>query len=234
MMARLCAVVAVLAALAALLLAPAPALAAPFAVQLGDTRIALDTPPGFSDAAATGSPSVLELAESLTSASNRILLFGITDADFRRFSVGDTPEMGRYLIAVTPRALERYYVSPKDFERYVADVTRDLGKPTQDMDYRKLLDAAPTGRPVVLAELRREPALLSFMQGARFPGRESRFIGVPDDPAQYLLSTTTLLLLRDRALSLSIYTGYASPQDAEWLRATTQRWVEELQRLNRF
>jgi hypothetical protein len=148
--------------------------------------------------------------------------------------VGDTPEMGRYLIAVTPRALERYYVSPKDFERYVADVTRDLGKPVESADYRALLDATPTGQPVVLAELRRDPALLSFMQGARFAGRESRFIGMPDDPAQYLLSTTTLLLLRDRALSLSIYTGYAGPEDAEWLRITTKRWVEELQRLNRF
>src|SRR3954464_3780691 len=32
------------------------ALAAPFAVQLGDTRVALDTPAGFSDVQATGSP----------------------------------------------------------------------------------------------------------------------------------------------------------------------------------
>lgn len=222
------------AALAALLFAAAPALAAPFAVQLGDTRIALDTPPGFSDAANTGSPRVLELAESLTSASNRILLFGITDADLRRFSVGDTPELRRYLIAVTPRSLERYYVSPKDFERYVAEVTRDLAPPPPNADPSKLLDAVPSGQPVVLAELQREPALLSFMQGTRFDSPEKRFFWEETVPKAYLISTTTLLLLRDRALSLSIYTGYANPEDAEWLKQTTKRWVEELKRINRF
>lgn len=222
------------AALVVLLFVAAPALAAPFAVQLGDTRIALDTPPGFSDAAGTGSPRVLELAESLTSASNRILLFGITDADFRRFSVGDTPDLRRYLIAVTPRSLERYFVSPKDFERYVGEVTRDLAPPPPGADPFKLLDAAPSGQPVVLAELQREPALLSFMQGARFDLQEKRFFWEKEDPKLYLLSTTTLLLLRDRALNLSIYTGYAGPQDTEWLRHTTQRWIEELKRINRF
>ncbi|MDX1375761.1 MAG: hypothetical protein R3357_09385 [Burkholderiales bacterium] len=221
------------AALLALTLAATAALATPFAVQLGDTRLVLDTPPGFSDAAQTGSPRVLELAESLTSASNRILLFGITDADLRRFSVGDTPELRRYLIAVTPRSLERYYVAPKDFERYVQEVTRDLAPPPPQADARKLLDAAPAGLPVVLAELRREPALLSFMQGARIEPPEKRFFWEETVPTTYLLSTTTLLLLRDRALNLSIYTGYAGREDLEWLRATTQRWVEELQRLNR-
>lgn len=220
------------AALLALLLAAAPALAAPFAVQLGDIRIALDTPPGFADAAATGSPRVLELAESLTSASNRILLFGITDADFRRFSVGDTPEMRRYLIAVTPSAFERYFVSPKDFERYVADVTRGLGTPPAQTEFRKLLEAAPEGQPMALAELVREPALLSFMQGARLAPIEDQHIWSPEKPARYLLSTTTLLLLRHRALSLSIYTGYDSPADLDWLTHTTKRWVEDLKRLN--
>lgn len=220
------------AALAALLLAAAPALAAPFAVQLGDIRIVLDTPPGFSDAAGSGSPRVLELAETLTSASNRILLFGITDADFRRFSVGDTPEMRRYLIAVTPIAHERYYVSTKDFERYVSDVTRGLGKPPAISDYRKHLETAPEGQPQLLAELRREPALLSLMQGARLAPIETQHIWQPSRPDRLLLSTTTLLLLRQRALSLSIYTGYDSPEDLDWLAYTTKRWVEDLQRLN--
>ena len=36
------------------------AMAAPFAVQVGDTRLALDAPPGFSDVQMTGSPRLLE------------------------------------------------------------------------------------------------------------------------------------------------------------------------------
>src|SRR6267378_4739945 len=42
--------------------------AAPFAIQLGDTRLGLDAPPGFTDSGFTGSPRLQELAESLTSA----------------------------------------------------------------------------------------------------------------------------------------------------------------------
>ena len=60
--------------------------AAPFAVQLGDIRIGLDAPPGFTDTGFTGSPRLQELAETLTPASNRILLFAISDTDLRRFT----------------------------------------------------------------------------------------------------------------------------------------------------
>ena len=87
---------------------------------------------------------------------------------------------------------------------------------------------------MVLAELHREPALLSFMQGARFDAAEKRFFWEETVPTAYLLSTTTLLLLRDRALSLSIYTGYGNQEDAAWLKQTTKRWIEELKRINRF
>ncbi len=80
--------------------------AAPFAVQLGDARIGLDTPPGFTDVQATGSPRLLELAEALTSASNRIILFALEDIDVRRFTVGDTPELRRYCLVVTPKPFE--------------------------------------------------------------------------------------------------------------------------------
>ena len=88
------------------------ALAAPFAVQLGDTRLALDAPPGFSDVQATGSPRLLDLAEALTSASNRILLFALEDGDVRRFTVGDSLELRRYVEEeFSPEHMVRDYVA---------------------------------------------------------------------------------------------------------------------------
>src|SRR3954464_9409450 len=102
------------------------AIAAPFAVQLGDTRVALDTPPGFADVQMTGSPRLLELAEALTSASNRILLFALEDADVRRFNVGDTPVLRRYVIAVTPKGLEGGRVTPAAFQRLATESLREL------------------------------------------------------------------------------------------------------------
>ena len=205
------------------------AIAAPFAVQVGDARLALDTPPGFSDVQMTGSPRLLELGEALTSASNRILLFALEDADVRRFSLGDPPQLRRYVIAVTPKGLEGARVTPASFERLAADSLRDLGAaPPASLAYQPYLDSQPRGRPSLLAELRKDPEILSVLQGVRLPdpprSREAQ--------AQYVLSSTTLMLVRGKAMNVAVYTDFASDGDIEWIRATTARWIDELQRLN--
>ncbi len=204
-----------------------PAWATPFAVQLGDTRVGLDAPPGFSDTTYTGSPRLQELSEVLTSASNRILLFAISDADMRRFTGGDTPEYRRYMIAVTPKGLERERVSAMAFQAFVTDSLRELGAPPANADYAKYLDAQPVSKVALLSELRKDPEVVSVLQGTRLPGQ-----GRYNEPPRYLLSTTTLILLRGKALNLAVYTAYDTPADLDWIRTTTARWVEELQRLN--
>jgi hypothetical protein len=203
------------------------AIAAPFAVPLGDTRVALDAPPGFADVQATGSPRLLELGEALTSPSNRILLFALEDADVRRFSVGDTPELRRYVIIVTPRGMEHERVSTPAFGAFVSDSLRELGPPAEVLDVRRYLDSQPRGRANLLAELRKDPQVISVLQGVRLPDSpELR------SPPRYLLSTTTLLLVRGKALNAAVYTLYESDADLQWIRASTGRWIDELQRLN--
>ena len=202
--------------------------AAPFAVQVGDVRLGIDAPPGFSDTGFTGSPRLEELAESLTSASNRILLFALTDADLRRFTLGDTPEAKRYMIAVTPRPMEYQRITPSVFSAFVLDSLRGLGDPpAAGSDFRKLLDAKP-GKLTLLSELRRDTQVVSVLQGVRIPSKEPRY----GDKPQYGLTTTTLMLLRGKALNLGVYGTYEDDADLEWIRATTTRWIEDLQRLN--
>ena len=210
-----------------LLLLVNSAMAAPFAVQMGDTRIALDAPPGFTDVQATGSPRLLELAEALTSASNRILLFALEDIDVRRFTVGDTPELRRYCLVVTPKQMENARVTQVAFRQLVADAMRDIGTPVPEGgDVRAHLDKA-AGRSALITELRRDQDVESILQGARMPdaprGREA---------PKYLVSSTTLLLVRGRALNLSLYAVYDTPADIDWIRTTTLRWIEDVQRLN--
>jgi hypothetical protein len=203
------------------------ALAAPFAVQIGDARIAVDAPPGFSDVQATGSPRLLELAEALTSASNRIVLFALEDIDVRRFTVGDTPELRRYCLIVTPRPLEGTRVTQVAFRQLVADAMRDVGAPAPaGADLRAHMDSV-RGRPTLIGELRKDPEAQSILQGARLPEPPRS-----KDPPKYLLSSTTLLLVRGRALNLTLYSMYDSPADLDWIRAATLRWVEDVQRLN--
>ena len=201
--------------------------AAPFAVQVGETRIGLDAPPGFADTGFTGSPRLMELAEALTPASNKILLFAISDADLRRFTLGDTPELRRYMIAVTPKGLERERVSPAAFGAFVRDSLAALGSPPAAGDLQKYLDAQPPGKTSLLAELRREPGVVSVLQGTRAPAQRRS-----SEAPQYALSTTTLMLLRGKALNLSVYTLYENAADLDWVRATTARWVDEIARLN--
>ena len=199
--------------------------AAPFAVHLGETRLVLDAPPGFADTLDLASPRLRELAESLTSASNRILLFALTDADLRLFSQGDAPALHRYLLLATPRALERDSVGLSRFRDFIAEAVRSLGETAQPEDVRTFLRAQPVGRANLLRVLRREPLAVSLLLGSRLPPRHG-------DTPQYLLFTTTQLLLRGKVLTVSVYTGFSDAADAAWLLDMTQRWTGELQRLN--
>ncbi len=203
-----------------------PALAAPFAVQLGGTRIGLDAPPGFADTGFTGSPRLQELAEALTSASNRILLFALTDGDLRRFTQGDSLELQRFMIVVTPRGMERERVSESTFKLFVNESLHRLGEAPGDRDYPKHLDARPLGAMSLLAELRKEADVVSVLQGTRTKdgGRSAR--------PQYMLATSTLLFLRGKALSLTVYSRYQDGADVEWIQLITARWVDDLKRLN--
>ena len=208
------------------LLSAANAAAAPFAVQVGEARIGLDAPAGFADTTGTGSPRLQELSEQLTSASNRVLLFAVSDGDLRRFTLGDPLEMRRYMIVVTPRGMERERVGEATFKRFIGDSLAGLGTPPAETDPIKYLDSRQSGAVSLLAELRREADVVSILQGVRTKG--ARFF----DSSKYLLSSTTLMLLRGKAISFSVYTQYDDPADLEWIRATTVRWVEELKRLN--
>ena len=199
--------------------------AAPFAVQVGEARIGLDAPSGFSDTTFTASPRLQELSESLTPASNRILLFALSDADLRRFTLGDQLDLRRYMIVVTPRGMERERVTEGVFKQFIGDSLTGLGVPPAEKDVVKYLDSRPLGTPQLLAELRKDADVVSVLQGAR---TKAGFF----ERTKYMLSSTTLLLLRGKALSLSIYTQYDDPSDLEWIRSTTTRWVDDLKRLN--
>jgi hypothetical protein len=218
--------------LAAFCLVAAPAWAAPFAVQLGDARVALDVPVGFADTIFTGSPRLQELAESLTSPSNRILVFAISDGDLRRFTVGDTPDFRRHLMVVIPKGAERERVTPESFKRFASDALRDMGKAPTETDYPNYLEQQPAEQLSLLAELRRDATAISVLQGLRLPPTKKPGMFSRPEPSRFVLSSTSLVLLRGRGLNLSVFTMYESPGDLDWIRATTLRWIEDLQRLN--
>lgn len=215
-----------LAALALILAAPLHGAAAPFAVQVGDARLALDAPAGFADTSFTGSPRLQELAEALTSASNRVLLFALSDGDLRRFTLGDPLELRRYMIVVTSRAMEQQRMTEAGFRSLAADLERELKQAPPPGDFQKYLESQPPGEVSVLAALRRDPDAVAVLQGTRT--KPAGFF----ERSKFLLSSTSLVLLRGKAVSLSVFTQYDGPADLEWLRTVTARWIDDLKRLN--
>lgn len=208
--------------------------ATPFTVRLGTEKIVLDTPPGFSDTGDLASPRLNDLAATLTSASNRILLFALSDADFRKFTQGDQLDWNRYMIAVTPKGLENVRVTPEQFARFVADSVKGLGKAEKPADLIAYLDKQPEGKVNLLEEERPEPTVVTALQAGRLPPLPGETFWQSGKP-QYLFYTTTMFLVRGRALQLSVYlivVGKGQP-DLEWLRNITQRWREEILRLNK-
>src|SRR6185436_4908313 len=199
--------------------------AAPFAVQVGEARIGLDAPSGFADTTATASPRLQDLSETLTPASNRILLFALSDADVRRFTLGDPLELRRYMIVVTPRGMERERVTEAAFQQFIGDSLAGVGTPPAEKDVVKYLDSRPNGASNLLAELRKDADVVSVLHGAR---TKASFF----ERSRYMLSSTTLLLLRGKALSLYIFTQYEDPSDLEWIRNITTRWVDDVKKLN--
>ena len=210
---------------------PAGAIAAPFVTGGGGERIVLAAPPGFADTGLLASPRPQELAESLTSASNPILVFAMTDADLRRFMASDRPDLRRYLAVATPKGLEHERVSEPQFRNFVSDSLCELGAPaaSTETDFRKLLEAQPVGRASLLTELKKEPNLVSILQGAPLLSESGLFNPKP----VYILATPTLFLLRGKALQLAVYSGYDSPENVGWITPVTSRRIEGLQRLNR-
>ncbi|MBC7802445.1 MAG: hypothetical protein H7Y16_01100 [Candidatus Parcubacteria bacterium] len=222
-----------LAALVATLLAvlPPTAAAAPFTIRLGLERIVLDTPPGFTDTTDLASPRLQDLADTLTSASNRILMFALSDADVRRFTQGEMLDAKRYMIAVTPKGLERERVTPAQLAAYIGDSMQGLGKPVESTDIVKFLEAQPIGKAHLIAELKREPNVVSVLQATRHPPLPGKVFWESSRP-QYLFFTTTIFLVRGKAIQLAVFSLYDGAEDVEWLKTITLRWQEELQRLN--
>jgi len=203
--------------------------AAPFAMQVGDVRLALDVPGGFADALPSGSPRLQDLADSFTPPSNRVLVFALSDGDMRRFNTGDAPELKQYLLVVIPRAVEQDRMSLQAFDRYVRDGVRSLGAPIEG-DFTKVMEDRPPGEPALIAELVRDPDAVSVLRATRLPPAEGILSWFK--PSQYVLTSTSVVLLRGKALTLTVTSGYESKADVEWIGTLTRRWVDDLRRLN--
>jgi hypothetical protein len=117
-------------------------------------------------------------------------------------------------------------MSESNFRALAGEMQRELKQLPPAGDYQKYLESQPPGAVSMLAELRKDAGAMSVLQGTRSKGRG--FF----ESSKYLLSSTSLVLLRGKALTLSIFTQYENAADLEWIRLVTSRWIDDLKKLN--
>jgi hypothetical protein len=160
-------------------------------------------------------------------------MFAISDGDLRKFTLGDPPDFRRYMMAVTPKSMERERMSPAAFQQLAAEGLRGFEAPPAEASILKLLEKQPVSVPLAIAELRKEPAMVSLMQGTRLPPvMVPRKFRAPEEKQNYMLSTTTLMHMRGKMINLAVFTLFDSADDVAWLRTITLRWAADLERLN--
>jgi hypothetical protein len=137
------------------------------------------------------------------------------------------------MIAVTPMELERERVGTQRFGELAAAAERDLGERVPEgKSFTEYFDKQPVGKSSVVGELRHDAEVLSLLLGARVPPNTRMLPPGAQKQQQYALSTSSLVLVRGKTLSLTVYSAYESPADLAWIRAITARWIDDLQRLN--
>ena len=179
----------------------------------------LDAPPGFADTSFTGSPRLQELAESADlGLQPRAAVRPVATRDLRRFTVGDQIEAQRYMVVATPQGLgARQRERGELHQASASDSLRDLGSaPPAGTDYAAYLDTQPPGQRRPARRAGATSQTWSRSCRARACRRQRR-----DEPPSYVLSSTTLLLVRGKALSLAVYTAYETADDVEWIRCIT-------------
>ena len=75
---------------------------------------------------------------------------------------------------------------------------------------------------------------MSVLQATRLPDRcpATHVLGI-GHAAVSSASPRRCSCVRGKALQLAVYTLYDGPADIDWLKTITQRWQDELLRLNR-
>jgi hypothetical protein len=66
------------------------------------------------------------------------------------------------------------------------------------------------------------------MQGTMLPSQ-----GGWNEKRLFRISAMTIALVGGRAVYLSAFSAYDSPADILWIRTVSERWLEDLQRLNK-
>ena len=80
----------------------------------------------------------------------------------------------------------------------------------------------------MLAVLRNDARMLSIMRGNMRPLQ-----GAWREKPVLRLNTITLVLIGGRAFYVSAFSAYDGPADLAWIKTVTERWIEDLERLNR-
>lgn len=235
----------------AALLAGAALLASPLAfgvderatVTLGTTPVQLPVLPGFAGPSATPAP-LRDLMSRAMPPSNRFLAVMPTQDFVDRRAAGEMVPMSRYLLVQTVRSHEQNGISRADFERLKTSIRQQ-----DETLLRKAREAAQASLDSAskdLGKLNDEPSLALRMGEAKALGvfdetpDSISFADIQSNTATDSSGTRTLkqaaatsiVLLGDKTVGVSVYSVYQSPADVDWVKQQAIAWRKQYLSIN--
>ncbi len=211
-----------------------------FEANVGDVAIKLPIPQGFTEP--TGDiPGFRRLGEQLTARSNRLMAFYISLADFRKAAVGGEPEMKRYFMVQTLRAMEASALDPTMFEvtkQMVKSQSGSLFK-SAEAESQSMLDSyaksigdgqgkIKLGEVSSLGVFDEKPESITLLGLSKLQGNING-----QQTEVTILFATNLVRVKNRIVYFYTYTRYDGKDDIEWAAEASKAWVTQVLALNR-
>ncbi len=208
-------------------------------VKVGGQSLNMPLPAGFADTAAAA-PQLKQLGEKqFTSEASRLLVYGVEQAGLERMKKNQGEPIQRYLQVQVPKQLEGASATPADFaelKKLVLQQNPSLTKSENqlatlpkgklgELTDEKAKQAQP-GTPLTLGVLRDDERSLTTLTLSRFETKAGKTGTV------YVLTATSHVLVKDKLLHFYLYADYLKPADAEWLRETSNAWLQAVLQAN--
>jgi hypothetical protein len=208
--------------------------------QVGDAKIMLVAPKGDFAQVTSAVPELARLGQEFTPPTNRLLAHFVRTPDLQPKTASRNVVFTRYFLVQTSLKGEPIAVDPDQFGRakkifhgQQAEMLAKLDPPVAALVPRvgKLkaaeLDGLKPGDFFPAGIFQDTDRALSFGTLSRLQYTEGKY-----KAESLMLTVTTILLIKQKAIFLYTYTKFNGPADLAWAKSTALAWSNEILALN--
>jgi len=207
--------------------------------KIGKSSISIPVPKGFADSSAMF-PSVFQFGETMTAKSNRLLGFFISDDDVKTLLSQSRPELHRYFMVQTLRAMEDSQMSSEEFsdvreklKTQYKKIFRDNHAMLQAEIDRAVSQVGKVGDTKQNLSLKLgELSVVDVMSEEKFVTLIAKTLvkvavngEIKEIPMALGVGTT---MAKGKLVYFFCYTRFHSDDDLNWIKTQNQEWMPML------